>query len=73
MVRHTLKILQHLQDFVFGHFGTLCIKGTVWKVSKYEFFSGPFFPVFGPEKPPYLGIFHAVKVKEYELDLVFMF
>ena len=39
---------------------------TVRKVSKYEVFSGPYFPVFspntgkyGPEKPPYLDTFHA--------------
>ena len=30
------------------------------KVSKYGFFSGPYFPVFGPEKTPYLDTFHAV-------------
>ena len=35
-------------------------------MSKYEFFSGPYFPVFGPnrgkygpEKTPYLHTFHA--------------
>ena len=40
---------------------------SVWKVSKYGFFSGPYFPVFelntrkyGPEKTPYLDTFHAV-------------
>ena len=42
---------------------------TAWKVSKYEFISGPHFPVFGlnteremlsrPEITPYLAIFHA--------------
>ena len=38
-----------------------------WKVSKYGGFSGTYFPVFGlnagkygPEKTPYLDIFHAV-------------
>ena len=35
---------------------------TVWKMSKYGVFSGPYFPVFGPEKPPYLDTFHAVAV-----------
>ena len=37
------------------------------KFPKYGVFSGPYFPVFGlntgkygPEKPPYLDIFHAV-------------
>ena len=39
------------------------------KVSKYGFFSGPYFPVFelntekyGPEKTPYLDTFHALEV-----------
>ena len=38
-----------------------------WKVSKYEVFSGSYFPIFGlntvkkrPEKTPYLDTFHAV-------------
>ena len=29
-------------------------------MSKYGVFSGPYFPVFGPEKKPYLDTFHAV-------------
>ena len=29
-------------------------------MSKHEAFSGPFFPIFGPEKTPYLDTFHAV-------------
>ena len=40
-----------------------------WKVIKYGFFSGPYFPVFvlntgkyGPEETPYFDTFHAVKV-----------
>ena len=33
---------------------------TASKVSKYGVFSGPYFPVFGPEKTPYLDTFHAV-------------
>ena len=43
---------------------------TVWKVSKYGDFSGPYFPLFGlktrkygPEKTPYLDTFHTVAVK----------
>ena len=43
---------------------------TAWKVSKYGFFSGPHFPVFGlntgkyrPEKTLYLDIFQAVQLK----------
>ena len=42
---------------------------TAWKVSKYGFFSGSYFPVFGlntgkygPEKTPYLNTFHAMLV-----------
>ena len=31
-------------------------------MSKYGFFSGPYFSVFGPEKTPYLDIFHTVIV-----------
>ena len=42
---------------------------TALKVSKYEFFSGPYFAIFrlntegkyGPEKTLFLDIFHAVK------------
>ena len=43
------------------------IKVSAWKVSKYGFISGPYFPVFnpntgkyGPEMTPYLDTFHAV-------------
>ena len=35
---------------------------TASKVSKYGVFSCPYFPVFGPEKTPYLDTFYAVKV-----------
>ena len=35
---------------------------TAWKVSKYGYFSGPYFPAFGPEKTPHLGNFHAVRL-----------
>ena len=31
-------------------------------MSKYKIFSGPYFPVFGPEKTPYLNTFHAVRI-----------
>ena len=50
---------------------SLCLskRNTAWKVSKNRVFSGPYFPVFGlntgkygPEKTPYLDIFHAVIV-----------
>ena len=34
---------------------------TLWKVSKYGVFSGPYFPVFGAEKARYLDSFHAVR------------
>ena len=30
-------------------------------MSKYGVFSGPYFPVFGPEKTPYMDTFHAVE------------
>ena len=30
------------------------------KVSEYRVFSGPYFPVFGPEKTAYLDTFYAV-------------
>ena len=33
---------------------------TGWKASKYGAFSGPYLPVFRPEKTPYLDTFHAV-------------
>ena len=33
---------------------------TAWKVSQYGVFSGPYFPIFGPEITPYLDTFHAV-------------
>ena len=44
---------------------------TTWKMSKYEVFSGSYFPIFGlnignikygPEKTMYLDTFHAVYV-----------
>ena len=45
------------------------MKDTAWKVSKYGNFSGPYFPVFrpntekyGPQKPPYMNTFHAIRV-----------
>ena len=31
-----------------------------WKVSKYGVFSGPYIGKYGPEKPPYFDICHAV-------------
>ena len=34
---------------------------TAWKVSKYGVSSVPYFPVFWPEKTPYLETFHAVE------------
>ena len=44
------------------------VMNTAWKVSKYEVFSGPYFPVFSPnsgkhrpEKNPYLDTFDAVE------------
>ena len=46
---------------------------TVWKVSKYGVFPGPFFPIFelntkhGPEKTTYLDSFHAVNNKRNKI------
>ena len=55
--------------FVDTLFRTIFRTKTVWKVSKYGVFSGPYFPVFGlntgkygPEKTPYLDTFHAIRV-----------
>ena len=36
-------------------------KACTRKVSKCEVFSSPYFHLFGPEKTPYLDIFHTVK------------
>ena len=53
---------------------------TAWKVSKYEVFSGPYFPVFGlnigkygPEKTPHMNTLHAVLlwILEGPVDLLF--
>ena len=45
---------------------------TAWKTSKYRVFYGPYFPAFGlntgkygPEKTPYLNIFHAMIDNHY--------
>ena len=53
-------------SLLFSNFLFFCL--TAWKVSRYEIFSGPYFPVFrtntgkyGPEKTPYLDTFHAVR------------
>ena len=52
----------------FAEYYFLTETNTAWKVSKYEVFSGPYFPVFGLdtgkyglEKTLYLDTFHAVK------------
>ena len=37
------------------------------EVSKYKVFSGPYFPVFGPEKIPYSDTFDAVNVLLHDL------
>ena len=40
-----------------------CVKSaTVRKVSRYGVFSSPYFPVFRPEKTPYLDTFYTVNV-----------
>ena len=38
---------------------------TARKVPKYGVFSGPYFPVFGQEKTPYLDTFQVVYVSKY--------
>ena len=47
---------------------------TVWKVSKYGVFSGPYFPAFGlntgkygPEKTAYLDTFYTVYTLDYNI------
>ena len=40
---------------------TFADRDTASKVSKYGVSSGPYFPVFAPEKTPYLDTFHAVR------------
>ena len=37
-------------------------------MSQYEVFSGPYFPAFGPEKTPFLNIFHAVTILYLKCD-----
>ena len=56
------------------YFFFLWIPVTVRKVHKYEVSSGRYIPVFGlntgkngPEKTPYLDIFHAVTTKSMKL------
>ena len=60
----SLKVFEKLQKVLLAN------KVTAWKVSKYEVFSGPYFPVFGlntgkyeQEKIPYLDTFHTVSKK----------
>ena len=33
-------------------------------MSKYRFFSGPYFPTFGPNKIPYLDTLHTVQKRD---------
>ena len=42
---------------------------TAWKASKYRVFPSPYFPVFGPEKSPYLDTFHKVLYLQIEIFL----
>ena len=49
--------MEHCPKLVNNH-GMLAT--TAWKMSKYGVFSGPYFPMFGPEKTPDLVTFHAV-------------
>ena len=38
------------------------VQNTSWKVTKYWISFGPNFPIFGPEKTPYLDTFLIVKI-----------
>ena len=73
MLLNLLKFAEYhkinLDTIPFTLFSGSCYFGefTAWKVSKYLVISGPYFPVFspnrgkyGPEITPYLDSFHAV-------------
>ena len=47
-----------------------CIAITARKVSKYRVFPGPYFPVFGLEKTPYLDTFHVVHVAIHKFNTI---
>ena len=56
------------------HYGLSLL--TVWKVSKYGVFSGPYFPVFssntgkyGPGKTPYFDTFHTMAAALCDISL----
>ena len=53
------KILQTAQN-IWIRFCLGLDVSTAWNLSKYGVFSGPYFPVFGVEKTPYLETLHAV-------------
>ena len=65
------SILEKILKFKIEYVSTfLCSEGvTVWKVSTYGVFSGPYFPVlglntvkYGPKKTPYLNTFYILAV-----------
>ena len=66
-----LFLLQLLWCYNFSQFLKVPTESfTMWKVSKYEVFSGLYFPVFGLNtgkyeslKTRYLDTFHAIKLK----------
>ena len=47
----------------------LDIFDTMWKVFKYAVFSGKYFPVFVPEKTPYLDTFQAVLAMHVDFEV----
>ena len=68
------KKLQRREE-LFDNFMSFSVDITAGKLSRYEVFSSPYFPVFGrntgkyvPEKTPYWGTFYAVYV-EYDTSV----
>ena len=54
-VYEKIVIGSYKEDLLLGSRSRL-ISSTAWKVSKYGVFSGPYFPVFGPNTEIYLHI-----------------
>ena len=56
----TRTSIQRAQTTKFRKNANMQYHTTAWKVSKSGVFSGPYFPVFGPEQNLFLDTFHAV-------------